>query len=245
MSKKQKLRPRIITEGAPEWMATYSDMMSLLLCFFILLYSVAEEKREKVFEVIMGFQKYFQNKGNRSGYYPKKMSLREIPGFLQNSVRPPSKTGRMGKSNTRREIVEKVDQYASIFEEDNHQLLVIPGMVLFDRGGAELRDDALRTLTRVARSVKKRGNMDLKIVGHTSSWPLESDAEEQDHLTLGFRRALVIAGHLASNEGVSMSRITLASQGSQIPNPSRKNLWEDPEQDDRVEILFLPAYDID
>ena len=34
---KKKPRPIILNVGAPEWMATYSDMMSLLLCFFILI----------------------------------------------------------------------------------------------------------------------------------------------------------------------------------------------------------------
>ena len=111
--KKKKLRPLIVIIGAPEWMATYSDMMSLLLCFFILLFSVAEEKREKVFELIMGFQQYFQSKGRKLGYYPKKITLREIPGFLQNSMKPPSKTESLGKSSMRLETIEKIDQYAS------------------------------------------------------------------------------------------------------------------------------------
>ncbi|MEM1097808.1 MAG: flagellar motor protein MotB, partial [Planctomycetota bacterium] len=33
MAKKQKCPPA----GAPEWMTTYGDMMTLLLCFFVLI----------------------------------------------------------------------------------------------------------------------------------------------------------------------------------------------------------------
>ena len=194
MPKKSKKPPPIfLSIGAPEWMATYSDMMSLLLCFFILLFSVAEEKQEKVFEVIEGFQQYFQNKGKKLGYYPKKITLRQIPGFLKNAIKPPSKTGSRGKSLTKRDLIEKVDQYASIYKEDNHQLVVIPGMVLFERGKAEIRDEAKSTMKIVANLLRKRVRTDIKVVGHTSSLPLGPEAKASDHLTLGFLRAKAVS----------------------------------------------------
>jgi chemotaxis protein MotB len=242
---KKKPKPIVLTVGAPEWMTTYSDMMSLLLCFFILLFSAAEEKQEKVFELVMGFEQYFQGKGERLGYYPKRITVRDIPGFLDNAVRPPARTGSLGRTLTRREVVEKIDQYASIYREDNHELIVIPGMVLFERGRAEIREEAAPTLSRVARLLRKRGNANLKIVGHASSWPLDASADAGDHLALGFQRALAVARHLEIREGVSMRTMTLASLGNQVPNPSRRNLWDDPDQDDRVEIFFLPPYDIE
>jgi flagellar motor protein MotB len=37
-------RPVIFSMGAPDWMVTFGDMMSLLLTFFILLFSVAKLK---------------------------------------------------------------------------------------------------------------------------------------------------------------------------------------------------------
>lgn len=39
--------PEEVEEGAPLWMATFGDMMSLLLVFFILLYSMSELKVER------------------------------------------------------------------------------------------------------------------------------------------------------------------------------------------------------
>src|SRR5215213_460957 len=38
--------------GTPEWMVTYSDMMSLLLTFFILLVSLSEIKKNDRFQGI-------------------------------------------------------------------------------------------------------------------------------------------------------------------------------------------------
>ncbi|MFN3534632.1 MAG: flagellar motor protein MotB, partial [Desulfatiglandales bacterium] len=39
------------SEGAPEWMCTFADLMSLLLCFFVLLLSFSEIDRQKFKEI--------------------------------------------------------------------------------------------------------------------------------------------------------------------------------------------------
>ena len=41
-------RKEEVKKGAPEWMTTYSDMMSLLMCLFILLYAMADPSAEKM-----------------------------------------------------------------------------------------------------------------------------------------------------------------------------------------------------
>ena len=45
--------------GAPAWMATFSDLMNLLLCFFVLLFSMSSTDTEKFQEVIASIQSSF------------------------------------------------------------------------------------------------------------------------------------------------------------------------------------------
>ncbi len=40
-----------VEEGAPAWVVTFADLMSLLLCFFVLLLSFSEMDRQKYREV--------------------------------------------------------------------------------------------------------------------------------------------------------------------------------------------------
>ena len=57
MAKKQKQE-----EGpavSPAWMATFSDLMNLLLCFFVLLFSMSSTDTEKFQEVIASIQSSF------------------------------------------------------------------------------------------------------------------------------------------------------------------------------------------
>lgn len=45
--------------GAPAWMATFSDLMNLLLCFFVLLFSMSSVDAQKFNEVVASLQSSF------------------------------------------------------------------------------------------------------------------------------------------------------------------------------------------
>ena len=45
--------------GAPEWMVTYGDMMTLLLCFFVMLVALSEVKTEKFLRVLESLRRAF------------------------------------------------------------------------------------------------------------------------------------------------------------------------------------------
>ena len=51
MSEEQFQNNEAAEEGAPAWVVTFADLMSLLLCFFVLLLSFSEMDRQKYIEV--------------------------------------------------------------------------------------------------------------------------------------------------------------------------------------------------
>ena len=57
MAKKRKAPEA--SAGAPAWMATFSDLMNLLLCFFVLLFSMSSVDAEKFQQVIASLQSSF------------------------------------------------------------------------------------------------------------------------------------------------------------------------------------------
>ena len=48
----RKKKPEEAKAGAPEWMATFSDLMNLLLCFFVLLFSMSSTDTAKYHEIV-------------------------------------------------------------------------------------------------------------------------------------------------------------------------------------------------
>ena len=57
MSRKKKEEEQ--APGSPAWMATFSDLMNLLLCFFVLLFSMSEIDVDKWQQVAMSFSENF------------------------------------------------------------------------------------------------------------------------------------------------------------------------------------------
>ena len=53
--KKQEEAPK----GSPAWMNTFSDLMNLLLCFFVLLFSMSTVDAEKFEMVVASLQSSF------------------------------------------------------------------------------------------------------------------------------------------------------------------------------------------
>ncbi len=260
------LKPIFMTVGAPEWVVTFGDMMSLLLTFFILLFSVSEMKGPKVFSVMMGFEDYFESESDRLGYYPNWVRNADPPGFIESGTAPPFQKGDQGRAGADWKVSEAIDPYASVVEQNNQQMLVIEASFAFERGKARLRQEALPTLLRVAARLERTAN-DLKVTGHTSSLPIEQDSDAKDPFSLGFLRALAVARFLSGGDGdlselsarlratqpdlparvspVAMNRFVIATHGANVPSPTRKNLWENPERDERVEVMpmLLPKED--
>ncbi len=56
MAKKKQEDP---PKGSPAWMSTFSDLMNLLLCFFVLLFSMSTIEEEKFMLVIASLQSHF------------------------------------------------------------------------------------------------------------------------------------------------------------------------------------------
>jgi outer membrane protein OmpA-like peptidoglycan-associated protein len=227
---------------------------------------VSEVQSKKVFEVYRSFQKYFrvQPRPIQLGYYQKRITLSDIQGFLENSVRPPSNQGNRGRTQIPRETVEKFDRYASVVEEDNRHLIEVKGAITFLHGSAELRSEGVPSLLRTAAWLNKSKDANFKIVGHTSSRPLPEGADADNYMDLGYLRAMAVARFLTGTgmeESLSelasrmkgserhlsgkiknlwWDRLMIATYGNHSPNPSGGALWENADADDRVEIMFLP-----
>ena len=112
MGKKCKCPPA----GAPEWMVTYGDMVTLLLCFFVLIVSFSEIKKKEEFQsVVEEIQKAFGMRGG-GGKLPTeddpalslierleavRMRQERIPN--KSNVKDPGQTGREPRVTTIRE----------------------------------------------------------------------------------------------------------------------------------------------
>jgi chemotaxis protein MotB len=263
MKKKNKLPPIHIFEGSPEWMTSYGDMMTLLLTFFILLYSVSQIESKKVFEMSKSFQKYFNLNIDAYGYSAQRVRLEKLPQAIADLGTPErNKTADEGRSLERQEA-EIIDRYASLSHEESHDLIIIQGSVLFSPGTAAISEEVKPSLLRIAARLQRYRNR-IKVLGHTSALPLDPSRGIADHEDLAYRRAKAVGRFLSGTDGdlgelarrllphrgdritsdilaVDPDRFIYASRGFHSPL-SRGRLWEDLEKNDRVELVFLSEF---
>ncbi|MFN0060178.1 MAG: flagellar motor protein MotB [Planctomycetota bacterium] len=235
-------RPIVIVNGAPEWVVTFGDMMSLMLTFFILLFSISEIKTKKVYDIVGGFKTYFNVGAPGTGFH-NIQSLSEIADLMaEQAVGLEAGTGQGGKSN--KEVNNPYGDLAQILRTSDQLLISIAGRALFDEHSAALRSEARAVLDDLRVRLRGRPNR-IRIIGHSSPAPLPASSGFADHTTLGFDRARAVADYLSAElngeKGIRVERIELGSRGAFDPIPGVNVLDRDERRQlDRVDVIVTP-----
>ncbi len=159
---KAKLSGEIFDEPTDSRMVTYADMVTLLLTFFILYYSIASVNMQKFKEAIIGEE-------NASIGLLELLDSAEIKESIQNL------TG-MKSNDILNEINEAVEETELNVDTSSSKIVVtVPGSTLFATGGADLTKAALPVLDEVIRITKKHPNYKIHIQGHTDDEPISTE----------------------------------------------------------------------
>ncbi len=175
--------------GAPFWMTTYGDMVTLLLTFFILMFSMSS----------IDAQKFREARDSLIGALGS--------GVLPSSVgvvgEASTATGTAGISRERIDMLASMERIAEIFQEEALEELTTvqvtgPGEILvrmgdellFDPGESELKPQARRVLERVGNSVIGKTET-INVEGHTDNIPINTP-EFPSNWELSAARALQV-----------------------------------------------------
>ncbi len=223
-------------KGAPAWVLTYGDMMSLLLCFFVLLASLANyDDKDKLFMAAMeSISKAFGATG-QVGYFPEKqVDFKSFLIQLQSHVVPvetrnyghsdePGVDGRLYRVKKVRDGVE----------------LTVGGPIAFGRFSAELEPPMKDILEKLIGELKGKTNK-LEIRGHTTNEPLPLESNHKDHFALGFARARSVADYLVT-KGIDPRSIRVSSAGPYEPVKGQAYTDDRRAANRRVEIVVTQA----
>ena len=105
MAKQKQEEP---PKGSPAWMATFSDLMNLLLCFFVLLFSMSSVDEEKFEALIASLQsQYSILKGGGSSVGDGKMVSAGINQMQKYDVyfNPKNTSSGDGKSDAKKKDI--------------------------------------------------------------------------------------------------------------------------------------------
>jgi chemotaxis protein MotB len=218
----------------PEWVVTFGDMMSLLLTFFVLLFSMSEVKQAQSLAMLESLRRQF---GHEAAV------VSPVPGRfppLNSGMRTLASMGRARRLDTMNggdKVRAPVGDYPRVRTLRASGDDTKGGAVYFAEGSAELTRQAAGVLRQTADVIRGMPQK-IEVCGHTSKRPLPPDSPYKSHWELAFSRCLVVKDSLIEL-GIDPARIRLGVAADNEP----VHVGPDPglrKQNARVEVVLLP-----
>ena len=216
--------------GAPAWMLTYGDMMSLLLCFFIMLLAFSTMEQER-FKVVSGYiRDAFGTQTERRAEAP----LSGATLFDRPAAMPAEAKARIFEQAHDALRGAAPELGAEVILEDRGVRIRMSNGPLFRPGSARLEPEAGAPLARIAALVRESGAR-ATVEGHSDNLPVRG-AAFPSNWELSAARAGAVVRFLAAH-GLAPAR--LEAVGHADTRPVGDNATEEGRQRNRrVEILL-------
>lgn len=219
--------------NADNWLTTYSDMVTLLLAFFVLLFSFSEIDAQKFRTIMSSFQ-------GGTGVLNGGTTLE-----LEQNIEP-SEDILEGDLESLKDLLEEYADSIGLSHEivlsvEERGLIVrFMDKVLFDSGKADLRPESIEILSSIGDilNMEEFKNRLIKVEGHTDTVPTGRSSQFPTNWELSSARATNVLRFLVEEKGIKGNRIS--SSGYSYYRPIAPNdTAENKQKNRRVDIVIL------
>jgi len=222
-------------EGAPEWMTTFSDLMTLLLCFFILLFSLSEIKLDKFMQASESLRAGF-------GQSDEEVDTQTGTGSIASSDTTGASLDNAVEDmleNIREQLEHFVAQYEltntlDVSLDQKGVTLSIQDVVLFKPGSPWVTKDSEWVVIALGKIVNVI-DIPLVVEGHTDNIPIKT-SQYPSNWELSAVRAAGIARMLVE-QGFDPASIYIEGYGEYRPIESN-DTREGRSTNRRVDLLY-------
>jgi len=221
--------------GAPEWMVTYGDMMTLLLCFFVIIVSMSEVRKDQKFQQVMDSIRSAFGYDGAVGLVPIQNQSRNSLVEQLRKVVIPYRIKKEGDSDD-----EGID--GRVFRVTNVReglSIEVGGKLSFKRFSADLKPEGRALLKRLAEKIVGHNTI-IQVRGHATREPLPDDSPYFDAMDLSLARARSVAIAL-QEDGIRPERLRIVGAGQF--EPLRSQVYDDERRAEnrRVEIVVTES----
>jgi chemotaxis protein MotB len=227
-------------ECLPAWLAAFGDLMSLLLCFFVLLLSMSSMDAKKVSEAIGSLSGAMSVlEGGTQTEISNKRMLESTPIDSQDETSDSVNRVQQAVMDAN-EMMEKGHGSAISLDEAQEGFVIkLPASLLFKSGSATIEnDDAILFLKRIALIIQELPNeIEVSVQGHTDNQGPGRRSIYKDNWELSTARAISVLHELLL-DGVDPTRISAAGYAEFKPLATNATALGR-EKNRRVEIHFF------
>ncbi len=240
-SNKNLESPEETPEGAPEWMVTYGDMVTLLLCFFVLLFSMSSVEKDKFEAIAQSLKSAIGNenvpmagttvglKMDESKEKPKQNAVDELGGMVQKEAQ------KIDSEVKEFIFANKLGGQVKTKVDEKGYVITISDIILFNPGKAVIEDSATDLLKKI-NDLLQKFPYNVRVEGHTDNTPIKN-AIYPSNWELSTGRACEVVRFFIEH-GIPPQR--LSAEGFAEYRPVTNN--DSPESrasNRRVEIIFV------
>ncbi len=210
--KKQKKKEN--KGGAPEYMTTWGDMCTLLLCFFVMLLAMSTISPAKFMVAASSFQNAFSGvlESFPTVMIHKDILIPRLGGNEQNK--------RMAVDAKRRiqKVVkqENLEDGIKVKVTDTGIAINVADPVGFPVGKASIRPEFIDVLYKISNVINDMPEAEIRVEGHTDNTPINT-AAFPSNWELSSSRALNVVKFLANRAGIDPSRLSAVGYGEFRP----------------------------
>jgi chemotaxis protein MotB len=221
------------------WLLTYADLITLLMIFFIVMYTISNVNSKKFAQVSASISEALL--GENTGYF-----IGEVPGPLMINEDVAITGGKIEAANLKA-AKEALDKYikdqglkgkVEVSEEERGLVISLKEALLFRIGSAELTPGARDVILKVGQVLIKLPNS-LRVEGHTCNLPINT-FQFPSNWELSTARATNVLRFLANQVGIEPERLSATGYGEFrpiVPNTSEVNR----SRNRRVDIVVLKS----
>lgn len=229
-------------ECLPAWLAAFGDLMSLLLCFFVLLLSMSSMDAKKISEAIGSLSGAMSVLEGGIKTEVSKQRIQEstpIEAQDETSEQVNRVNQAMGDAN---EMMQKGTGPSVTLEEAQDGFVIeLPAALLFKSGSAVIyNEDAILFLKRIALIIADLPNKTkVSVQGHTDNQGPGTNSIYKDNWELSSARGIAVLKELLL-DGVDPKRINAAGFAEFSPKTTNATK-AGREKNRRVELHFYGA----
>lgn len=223
-------------EGIPAWMATFADMVTLLLCFFVLLLSFTNTD-------ITNFRRLMGSIQEALGVQYEDSAAAAVP-FAENnfkerrSVRENRKIVELGARIKKFIRAKDLTKVAKVSSDKSGVMLRLGNSAMFAKGSATLTHEAQKGL-QVVIDAMEESDFNLIIRGHTDGDTPEGSIYHSNW-ELSASRAAACLRYILNHSDIPATRmkaVGYASAKPVLPSTSEENK----RVNRRVEFFYIPS----
>ncbi len=223
----RKKAPDAEKENSERWLLTYSDMITLLMLFFIVLYSMSQTDVAKYTQLAQVLESVFSggnwgifeanpNAGDRQMFNSGRGHLQSADKYPLMKTQPPKR-----KKKVYNQVVTMLQPYMKadkvrVMSNEIGIVISLSSDLFFDPGSAAIVEENTAVLDTVGDLISKMGN-DIRIEGHTDDQPVKPEnAQFTSNWELSSQRAINIL-EFFEQKGISTKHMSAVAFGSTRP----------------------------